>query len=60
MESMHYANSNIYRRYRRFVAHKTKVSFNYIFFEGDKCEIIYADRGGKYQNQGSGVTLPKV
>ena len=31
-----------------------------LFFEGEKCEITYADRGGKYQNQGSGVTLPKV
>lgn len=31
-----------------------------LFFEGDPCETTYADRGGKYQNQGSGVTLPKV
>ena len=31
-----------------------------LFFEGEPCETTYADRGGKYQNQGSGVTLPKV
>lgn len=31
-----------------------------LFFEGESCETTYADRGGKYQNQGSGVTLPKV
>ena len=31
-----------------------------LFFEGEPCEITYADRSGKYQNQGSGVTLPRV
>ena len=31
-----------------------------LFFEGESCETTYANRGGKYQNQGSGVTLPKV
>ena len=31
-----------------------------LFFEGESCQTTYADRGGKYQNQGSGVTLPKV
>ncbi len=31
-----------------------------LFFEGEPCQTTYADRGGKYQNQGSGVTLPKV
>ena len=31
-----------------------------LFFEGEPCETTYADRGGKYQNQSSGVTLPKV
>lgn len=31
-----------------------------LFFESDSaCEVSYADRGGKYQNQ-SGLTLPKV
>jgi dCTP deaminase len=31
-----------------------------LFFEGESCETTYSDRGGKYQHQGSGVTLPKV
>ena len=31
-----------------------------LFFEGELCKTTYADRGGKYQNQGQGVTLPKV
>jgi dCTP deaminase len=31
-----------------------------LFFEGDPCEVSYGDRHGKYQNQGSGVTLPMV
>lgn len=31
-----------------------------LFFEGEACETTYADRGGKYQNQSHGVTLPKV
>jgi dCTP deaminase len=31
-----------------------------LFFEGEPCETTYADRGGKYQHQGAGVTLPKV
>ena len=31
-----------------------------LFFEGEFCETTYADRGGKYQHQGAGVTLPKV
>ena len=31
-----------------------------LFFEGESCGITYAERNGKYQNQGSGVTLPKV
>ena len=31
-----------------------------LFFEGEPCETTYADRGGKYQNQGQGVTLPRV
>ncbi|VEP13396.1 dCTP deaminase [Hyella patelloides LEGE 07179] len=31
-----------------------------IFLEGEPCETTYSDRGGKYQNQGYGVTLPKV
>lgn len=31
-----------------------------LFFEGDEpCEVSYADRKGKYQNQ-TGITLPKV
>lgn len=31
-----------------------------LFFEGDEaCDISYADRGGKYQNQ-KGVVLPRV
>ncbi|MDJ0649823.1 MAG: dCTP deaminase [Xenococcaceae cyanobacterium MO_188.B19] len=31
-----------------------------LFFEGEACETTYQKRSGKYQNQGSGVTLPKV
>ena len=31
-----------------------------LFFEGEKCQTTYSDRQGKYQNQGRGVTLPKV
>jgi dCTP deaminase len=31
-----------------------------LFFEGESCATTYADRGGKYQNQSHGVTLPKV
>lgn len=31
-----------------------------IFFQSQQCETTYADRKGKYQNQGSHVTLPKV
>lgn len=31
-----------------------------LFFEGEACQTTYKDRSGKYQNQGSGVTLPKV
>lgn len=32
----------------------------FVFFEGDEpCQVSYADRGGKYQNQ-TGVTLAKV
>jgi hypothetical protein len=27
-----------------------------LFFEGESCETTYADRSGKYHNQGSGVT----
>jgi len=31
-----------------------------LFFEGDPCDITYADRAGKYQNQTEQVTLPLV
>lgn len=31
-----------------------------LFFEGESCQTTYADRSGKYQNQGHGVTLPRV
>lgn len=31
-----------------------------LFFEGESCQTTYAERGGKYQNQSRGVTLPKV
>jgi dCTP deaminase len=31
-----------------------------LFFEGDPCQTTYADRQGKYQNQGQKVTLAKV
>lgn len=31
-----------------------------LFFEGEPCRTTYEDRKGKYQNQGSGVTLPRV
>jgi dCTP deaminase len=31
-----------------------------LFFEGEPCQTTYADRSGKYQNQSSRVTLPKV
>lgn len=31
-----------------------------IFLEGDECETSYADRNGKYQDQGEHVTLPKT
>jgi len=31
-----------------------------IFFEGEDCEISYADRGGKYMYQEKGVVGPKV
>lgn len=31
-----------------------------LFFEGEPCQTTYADRGGKYQNQSSQVTLPRV
>ncbi len=32
-----------------------------LFFEGDEpCEVSYADRKGKYQNQPALITLPKV
>lgn len=31
-----------------------------LFFEGEPCQTTYADRGGKYQNQSAGVTLPIV
>lgn len=31
-----------------------------LFFEGDKCEISYAQRQGKYQNQDEKVTIAKV
>lgn len=30
-----------------------------IFFEGEPCEVSYADRAGKYQGQ-HGITLPRV
>ena len=30
------------------------------FFEGDdQCEVTYADKKGKYQNQ-TGITLPRM
>lgn len=31
-----------------------------VFFEGDECEINYARRNGKYQNQGAEIVLPTV
>lgn len=31
-----------------------------IFFEGEKCEIDYSDRSGKYQNQSDEVVTAKV
>lgn len=31
----------------------------FLFLQGDPCEVSYADRGGKYQGQ-TGVTLPRV
>ena len=31
-----------------------------LFFEGDPCEVSYADRQGKYQDQSEVVTLAKV
>jgi dCTP deaminase len=32
----------------------------FVFFKADEvCEVSYADKAGKYQNQG-GLTLPKV
>ena len=31
-----------------------------LFFEGEDCQTSYSDRAGKYQNQGAGVTLPRV
>lgn len=31
-----------------------------LFFEGEPCQTTYEDRKGKYQNQPSKVTLPKV
>ena len=30
-----------------------------VFFEGEPCEVSYADRAGKYMNQ-KGITLPKT
>jgi dCTP deaminase len=29
-----------------------------LFFKGEPCDVTYADRGGKYQNQ-TGITLPR-
>ena len=31
-----------------------------LFLEGEPCDITYADRNGKYQNQKNTVVLPKV
>jgi dCTP deaminase len=31
-----------------------------LFFEGDPCDISYAQRAGKYQDQGHEVTLPRA
>jgi dCTP deaminase len=31
----------------------------FLFFQGEPCEVSYADRGGKYQGQ-TGVTLPRM
>lgn len=31
-----------------------------LFFQGNPCEVSYADRKGKYQNQGEVVTLARV
>lgn len=31
-----------------------------LFFMSENCEVTYADRKGKYQNQGSHVTLPRI
>jgi dCTP deaminase len=31
-----------------------------LFFQGEPCEVSYADRGGKYQNQGEEVVMAKV
>ena len=30
-----------------------------LFFEGERPEVTYKDRGGKYQGQ-TGVTLPRL
>ncbi len=31
-----------------------------LFFRGNRCAVSYADRAGKYQNQGHEVTVPRI
>ena len=41
-------------------ANKLFAMGNELFFEGDEeCDISYADKKGKYQNQ-TGITLPRM
>lgn len=42
----------------RMYAHEGVVQL--LFFEGDPCEVSYEDRQGKYQDQGSQVTIARV